>query len=500
MRKITILFVLLLTSCSSFQSKLQYFPWGAAAAGKITEVVSPGANQNIQPALQAAVNAAAAGDTLLLPAGEFYVDGRVTITNPVSIKGRGKDTTTLYRRDSASDSTLMSSSWKFLLYYQCNSDTASNIVVSDLTLRGKTPSLVSSDGKSQADDKGIVFENCVDFVVANTRIEWFGHAGIEVSHKDALARGLITHNEFIHNLKASATESRGTTTGYAVAVNGEDKTWVASPQFGSNNFIFIEDNTFTEHRHAIAGDGDGLYVFRHNTVTDNLAGQAVDAHGGGAWGNVHSTRAYEVYSNTITNTKFRTGAALSSISATQCNDLVYTAMYLRGGEGLVYSNTITGFRYGIGIVTEVSGSYPVINQIGYASGIQYGSAHTGVDAAHANGDLFEWSNTFVPLSANSCIVKFKNFQTTLLKQERDYHLSTIKMYTAYAYPHPLNALINAPTPTPTITTPTSTTVPTPTSTPTATSTPTVTATATPTPAFTPTPTGTPCSCPCVCKQ
>ena len=63
--------------------------------------------------------------------------------------------------------------------------------------------------------------------------------------------------------------------GYGVVIYGEDETWVPDPQFGSGNFIFIEDNTFIEHRHSVACGGTGRYVFRNNHVNTVSSGKGV---------------------------------------------------------------------------------------------------------------------------------------------------------------------------------------------------------------------------------
>ena len=294
------------------------------------------------------------------------------------------------------------------------------------------------DGGSSADDYGIYVSKCVDFIIKQNRFEHFGHGAVGVRHTEALARGLISHNEFYHNLKYIS--SGGTTTGYGVVIDGGSQEWIPDAQFGTDNFIFIEDNHFFEHRHAVAGGSTARYVFRYNTVIDNLWGQAIDAHGGGNYGNSYSVRAYEVYENYISNTRFLDGISIASSPSTNvCDALTYRAMYFRGGEGLIFNNIIEGFRHGIGITTEITGNYPVNSQIGYQSAISFGSNHAGSDLSQGNGDLFEWNNNFSPVVEATCVAKFRNFRENLLIESRDFHLNTAKPnYTPYIYPHPLN--------------------------------------------------------------
>lgn len=407
------------------------------------ELANPGNFQDLQPALQSAIDTAADGDTIILPAGEFFIDGRIFVDKFISIRGQGRDDggTKLYRRDDVSDETLAGQDgWKFMFDFHCTSPASSHIVIADIYFKGKTPSLVENDGGSIVSDYGIRLSGCIDFLVVNNRFEHFGHAGVSVEHDDRLAKGLISHNEFIHNLKVNPQETRGTTPGYGVTVAGVGAgDWVEDPQFGSDNFIFIEDNYFFEQRHAVAGASKGLYVFRYNIVKDNLFGHAVDAHGGGNFDNDFSTRAYEVYNNHIFNSRYQTGQSLNQApSASVCNDLAYRAMYFRGGEGLVYDNTIAGFRHGIGITTEITGDYPVVSQIGYRSALSFGPNQTNWALPEGDGDIFEWNNNFAPYTRDACIEKFRNFQESLLFQSRDYHLNTRKPnYTPFNYPHPL---------------------------------------------------------------
>lgn len=42
---------------------------------------------------------------------------------------------------------------------------------------------------------------------------------------------------------------------------------------------FIEDGCFEGCRHAVASNGGGRYVFRHNYVTGTVVSHAIDAHG-----------------------------------------------------------------------------------------------------------------------------------------------------------------------------------------------------------------------------
>ena len=90
--------------------------------------------------------------------------------------------------------------------------------------------------------------------------------------------------------------------GYGIIVGAEsnaNKQWISDPEFGSNKFVFIENNYFRETRHALTGSSNAKYVFRFNKVEDNWVTKAIDMHGAGDFNNVFSSRAAEIYNNNI---------------------------------------------------------------------------------------------------------------------------------------------------------------------------------------------------------
>lgn len=472
----------------------------ASSTGNVYELPNPGNHQDIQPLLQAAVDSASNGDTIVLPAGEFYVDKQVYISKFVSIRGQGKGEggTMLYRRESLPDETLDQWEYETILNYDCDSDTPSDIVISDIYFKGKRPALVLGDGGSEVNDQAIKLHKCIGFVITNDKFEHFGGTAISVRHSNTKASGLIYDNVFIENIKKSTKYSWGTTVGYGVVVWADGQTWMDSPQFGTDNFIFIEDNYFRRHRHAVAAGSGGLYVFRHNEVVDNYPYQAVDAHGAG-YGNSLSTRAYEIYDNNIYNTVYEDGTLIGDNS--NCDNFTWAAIILRGGEGLVYDNQIEGFKHGVQIITEKTihrdndDIYPEDYQMGYGSGKSLGPNHSGVNLPQSDGDIFIWGNQETNRYPSCHLNVFRNAGSNVLLQEhRDFHLNISKPgYSPYTYPHPLRRLYSSypiPTAVPT-NTPTSTPTATPTMPPTSTPTYTPTPTATLTPTNIPTPTDTP---------
>ena len=188
--------------------------------------------------------------------------------------------------------------------------------------------------------------------------------------------------------------------GYGVAVYGANQ-WSADPQLGTAEANYVEDCTLVGSRHAIAASAGAHYVFRHNVVQANVVAHAVDAHGMG-WGNARGTRAVEIYANLIEKPKDKSAGIV-----------------IRGGAGVIFNNTIIGYRNPILLVVEwgtpeaLKSSYPAFDQM---------------------NDLWIWDNTdgrgaVEPVVDETAI--------ELVGQGRDYFIDTARGYEPYLYPHPL---------------------------------------------------------------
>lgn len=408
-------------------------------------VNNPGQDKDIQPEIQKAADAASNGDRLILPSGHFIVNKSVVVTKFISIIGQGIRSTTLYRSEEVSDLVLSKNrEWRAIFKFILNSPVPSNIVVSGICFKSKKPSIKEGDGGSLAADIGIEFVECIDFIVTRCRFEGFGDAGINIIHNDSLASGVIFKNEFFHNAKGP--EALGL--GYGITVYGLNRVWITDPGLGSARFIFIEDNIFDYHRHSVAAGGCGLYVFRHNKVLNNVAGQgghAIDVHSarGSSHGlNSHGTRAVEIYNNELVNTTYTDG---SLISKTNNNShLEETGINIRSGDAVVYNNTIKGYRFAVGISNYLlqdnpPPSYPALETPGYLSGLNLGPDHSGVKMPAGDGDLFCWNNKLIPLRLEYDKISsvFHNFGPQWWREGRDYHLVPKPGYRPYPYPHPL---------------------------------------------------------------
>jgi len=424
---------------------------------------------DIVASAQALCNSSSSGDVIVFPSGFYACVGVITCTKFISMIGGGIGITVLYRPETASDANV--TTWKDIIKYNVNSTATSNIVVTGITFRSKNPCLnslvniggvdsVALDGLSLASDCGLEMIGVKDFLITKCSFENFGNAGLSITHDDSIVGGLVNKCRFLHNAKGKMALGLG----YGVAVYGTNTKWLSAPRFGTSNFIFIEDNYFDFHKHSIAAGGCALYVFRHNTVVNNIAGSstaAIDAHEGrgpGNGSNTYATRAVEVYRNYIHNTTFRnsTGnvANYTPISSVSCpgsfniQQLTEACIKMRGSEALVHDNDIAGFRFGVAISVNnycgnSCGSYPIAGQTGYLSGLRYGSGHSGVANGRDAGDMFLWNNTYtpyVPSSGSNTIFYNYNTDTTYVRHNREYHYLSPVGYTEYTYPNPLSSL------------------------------------------------------------
>ncbi len=417
------------------------FPTASAAD---IHLKNPGNYNDIRPILQNAVNKANNGDRIILPEGEFLFNRSVTIKKFISIKGQGLKKTILYRSEKRPDSLMKGRDWQFFINYDIRSNESTGIAVSGICFRSKKPCLVQGDGGSIIDDDGINLIECVDFVIEHCRFEYFGDAGISVTHKDTLARGLIRNNEFYYNARFGL--------GYGVVIYGEGQQWVKDPEFGSSNFIFIENNVFDFHRHSVAAGTCALYVFRFNTVLNNVAasgGHAIDTHEARPGeGSSFGTRAVEIYNNKLLNKTYTYGAPITKGERVKAASLETAGVAIRNGDALVFNNEVWGYRYAATLsnwyIGGTSQPYPVLYGPGYLSGLKFGPLHSGIKAPYSDGDAFFWNNSnhpFLEDEADSASM-FYNVEPNWWKEGRDYHLAAKPGYKPYSYPFPVNHTSN----------------------------------------------------------
>lgn len=214
-----------------------------------------------------------------------------------------------------------------------------------------------------------------------------------------------------------------------------DGSWADATTFGSNRFIFMEDNVFNNGFANDVNNG-GRLVFRYNTLTFS----EFQVHG--AEGRYRAPRAWEVYGNQWTCDPARI-------------DCGSAAIFVRGGTGLVWGNTARNTKHFITANNDRANTFhaftPPPNGWGYC-GTTYGpsawdkntdsSGYPCVDqVGRGKGDLLPQSywpvNPFWPNQALEPIYEWHNsiqFAPTwggvvfdadpTIMKNRDYYLQT----------------------------------------------------------------------------
>jgi hypothetical protein len=244
---------------------------------------------------------------------------------------------------------------------------------------------------------------CWDFKVYNCEFEGFGSAGVitrEYGGDSSIitcwqTRGVIYNNRFIDCYMPGL--------GYGVNVQGgRDKSWNRTLELGTDWATFIEDNYFSQCRHAIASADGASYVFRYNIIENNHRSHGIDSHG---WiDGIRGTRQYEIYNNTVTD----------SVDEPD-------GIGIRGGDGVIYNNNL-----------NVSG-YPIFLTQDSSTTCIEGNGWPCKDQIR---ELYIWNNTHYGTQISDVHLTKDNIEL-ILQKNRDYFLFEPGAYIPYVYPHPL---------------------------------------------------------------
>jgi len=310
--------------------------------------------------LKAAIDAAPATGTLVLvvPPGSWVYAGTVGIARShVVIIGSGPGQSRLYRTSEEAAALIQASN-------------AEDVRIAELRVDGNA----AADSASQG--AGIRFNTVTDLRVDHCSLSDHGASAVRTN---GASTGVVHDCTFTKIYKAPIANL-----GYGVVVYGAGT--IDNEPFGSAKATFIEDSSFADCRHAVASNNGARYVFRHNTVRDNVVSHAIDAHGQ-EYGSTVGTEWVDVNNNLVT-------------------DPVYdiNAVRIRGGKGVVWSNDFQGYTYGVGL-TETT--------------------------PQATGPVYVWGNKVTGQQINA-------------GAGSTYETTKPSTYVPYPYPHPLAvALVSA---------------------------------------------------------
>lgn len=386
--------------------------------------------------VQAAIDAAQDGDTVLIPAGTFTWTKQVKVSTPkaIAIRGAGIDQTVIIDdvdKTGGKESTVL---------LPVKLALGKRFRLTGMTLRGKAQD-------TEIYNKGTISlsGDAHDFRLDHLKFDKPGTSAIR--YHGALW-GVVDHCVFdLSNRKQGNVIWHENWGGHKYG----DGSFSDPLALGTEKAVYIEDCAFIGSGVAGAGVvdsmGGGRFVFRHNSVTDdNLA-----THGTESTGRFRGVRSYEIYDNVFTTSYF-----------------VFCGVYLRGGTGVIFNNTFrgtggdTGYKVGIlsanyrcdrayqpwGMVTgknpwdgnQDSSGYPCLDQVGRGT-CDLLSGEPPAPAAwphQASEPLYLWNNDWTPVPHNPGSVV--GSQHAVIREDRDYFNNTPKPgYKPYTYPHPLAA-------------------------------------------------------------
>jgi hypothetical protein len=354
-------------------------------------------------AVQAAIYSASAGDTVQVPAGACTWSTAVTIpaTKKITLAGAGMNSTVITR-------------------------SPAGVAINMTTSGSRVTAMGFVEGRMQVDGD--------DWRVDNTKVTsssaFFEGVSVRGDRRGTHPRGVVDHNVFVN-------------AGVVVigdAVLAAHALWSQpSPLLGSPQRVFIEDNTFTGTMwtHAVDTNYGGSFVFRHNTLTNMY----IEVH---SLQQGRASRSWEIYNNT---------------QDAPTAGIMWTPMFIRGGTGVIYNNTVTGawtqpkitldnirsfltgYDYGVcdgrsaADGNQLANGWPCRDQIGRGKDSALWTTSNPYPP-QASEPAYFWNNTVQ--GGGALGVSIHNNCDAWIVSGRDYFNDTARPdYTPYPYPHPL---------------------------------------------------------------
>jgi hypothetical protein len=257
-----------------------------------------------------AVNTAANGDTVTVPAGTCSWTSNLTINKAITLQGSGVGNTMIQ------DSVPSGANPQPLIIWNLVANQTSRMT--GIEFDPGTRTAITSGGVVvvsglNTDSRRMRIDHCMFNKLNGSAIWSYTVLGVYDHNTILIQDGLTVGAAFVKDGDWNGNQ------------NG-DGAWAVANQFGTDQFLFFEDNTITylgvNHVTLVDAQAGARYVFRHNTITRG----DLDGHGTESGQRERSTRAVEVYNNTF-----------------QGSNTLATITYMRGGVGLIHDNTITGY-------------------------------------------------------------------------------------------------------------------------------------------------------------
>jgi hypothetical protein len=259
-----------------------------------------------------AVLQASPGDTVQLPAGTNWWSQTLDLTN-VSLIGAGTNSTMIIDEENRSGSAQVINSYPGAGYF---TEIANIQFMGGVT--NTSPNYYGAIAVYAATGSSWRIDHNIFNVLYAKNICTYGNAF-----------SVIDNNTFYE--KEISVEDNG----YVPNDQFGDSSWASPPTYGinSSNVLYVENNTFTNTTTYVAsvgacdGENGARIVFRYNTVFSDC----FNNHGTETGGRSRSERSFEIYGNTFI------------CPPSEPMYPIFEACLIRGGSGVLFSNTITGY-------------------------------------------------------------------------------------------------------------------------------------------------------------
>ena len=334
----TLLLTLILSGFSALRCGATIYPSNGTAA-------------SVQSILN---NQAQNGDTITLPAGIFAWTTGVVISKAITLQGAGVGNTVI--RDNVQGNRII---------FWTLPNVAGNSRLTGIEFQ-------DGGGTHSAAPTGAFHVDGTNSSGATFRWDHCYWNNVNGSAVFDTVIGVIDHNTFY--------VARGSIPLYFYATrwNGRsfgDGSWAAPTNYGSSQFTFVEDCTFTFNVGGLRTMTDAYagarFVIRHNTIHDGV----INNHGTESTGRIRGGRAMEVYNNTYTGTNLNRFVGGS-----------------RSGGVLFHDNIVSGY-WGI------NATFTLINVRNYMSFAPWGGAD-GTNAWDVNEPNAFFTGTAASNSSN----------------------------------------------------------------------------------------------------
>ena len=366
-----------------------------SAFGTVRAAVVPATSPS-RADVEAAIQRASDGDTVTIPAGTVTWTSGVSIGKAITLQGAGIGATVILE-DLVNDEGAIAFDTVLGKLYR----------LSGLEFRGGS--------RSDKFGKGCVILRGTGKSVRVDHCKFDGLNNRGVFCRDAVC-GVLDHNIFISRNASQLIAI------YHDEWNGGqwgDGSWGSPLEWGGPDALYIEDNDFSSDPpdyYALMDEYAGArFVFRHNTVSNMNIG----SHGTGSTGRYRSVRFWEIYDNTfIANPR-----------------TAENVIQIRGGTGVVFGNTVTGFDKFLTLHTYRF--YQNFNNWGRSDGLSpwdlndpvgvflsgtaaAGSTDMTLVVAGANWATDQWEGyTVIDTDTKSLLYPEGSFQSCVLGNTRD---------------------------------------------------------------------------------